>query len=241
MDYKITLIIVGSALLIFMLEKIIPSVKLPESKNWYLRALIFNGFQWVSAFSWAYLWDRWFAQTHLFEISTYHITLQVFIWYLFITFFYYWWHRVRHENRYLWRYLHQFHHSPTRIEVVTSFYKHPWEIVVNWMLSSAILYLFLGLSPYAAWLTVFATAFAELIYHMNLKTPYIMGYFFQRPEMHRLHHKKWLHHYNYSDLPIWDMMFWTFKNPKEQIEETGFPNNNEERVKDLLAGKKMKC
>lgn len=241
MDYKITLIIVVFAIIIFALEKITPNANLPETKHWYIRAWIFNWFQWISAFSGAYLWDSWFMNSHIFNLSQINIWFQILIGYLFITFVYYWWHRVRHENNILWRYLHQFHHSPTRIEVITSFYKHPLEIVVNGVLSSAILYLILGLSPVAVWLTVFATAFAELIYHMNLKTPYIMGYFFQRPEMHRLHHKKWVHHYNYSDLPIWDILFKTFKNPRKPILETGFPNKWEEKVGDLLAGKKMKC
>ena len=48
--------------------------------------------------------------------------------YLVITFVYYWWHRARHEVPILWRCFHQVHHSPQRIEIITSFYKHPVEI-----------------------------------------------------------------------------------------------------------------
>jgi sterol desaturase/sphingolipid hydroxylase (fatty acid hydroxylase superfamily) len=66
--------------------------------------------------------------------------------YLVVTFIYYWWHRWRHESSFLWRWIHQVHHSPQRIEVITSFYKHPLEILVNSALSSVILYLGVGLS-----------------------------------------------------------------------------------------------
>jgi hypothetical protein len=40
---------------------------------------------------------------------------------------------------------HQIHHSPQRIEVITSFYKHPLEMTTNSILGSLIVYAFLGL------------------------------------------------------------------------------------------------
>ena len=61
----------------------------------------------------------------------------VVVGYVAITFVYYWWHRWRHESPFLWRVFHQVHHSPQRIEIVTSFYKHPVELLVNGILTSA--------------------------------------------------------------------------------------------------------
>ena len=63
--------------------------------------------------------------------------------YFVATFVFYWWHRWRHEVPILWRWLHQLHHSPQRIEVITSFYKHPLEIAVNSVLSTAIVFVLL--------------------------------------------------------------------------------------------------
>lgn len=40
--------------------------------------------------------------------------------YLAITFVYYWWHRWRNEIGFLWRFVHQVHHPPQRIEIITS-------------------------------------------------------------------------------------------------------------------------
>src|SRR5260370_10151383 len=56
---------------------------------------------------------------------------------------------------------------------------------------------------------------AELVYHWNVKTPHWLGYIFQRPESHCIHHQEGVHAFNYSDLPMWDMLFGTYRNPLE--------------------------
>lgn len=233
------LIAFGVALIIWVVERLVPSVELEKVQGWYRRAFIFNGVQAVIAVTSTYLWDVWFSQVPLFSFNSMLLTYQVLIGYFTITFIYYWWHRLRHGIPVLWRLLHQFHHSPARIEVITSFYKNPLEILLNGVLTSAILYILLGLSAPAVGLCVLITALAELVYHMNIKTPRIMGLFFQRPEMHRIHHQRGLHHYNYSDLPIWDMLFGTYSNPALVENETGFPDGNENRVLDLLKGQEL--
>jgi sterol desaturase/sphingolipid hydroxylase (fatty acid hydroxylase superfamily) len=139
-----------------------------------------------------------------------------------ITFIYYWWHRARHEVSFLWRWFHQVHHSACRIEVLTSFYKHPVEILVNGVLSSLIVYVLLGLDPVSASLTVALTGLGELFYHWNVKTPYWLGYVFQRPESHCVHHQRGHHTNNFSDLPVWDVLFGTFENPRTQPTPCGF-------------------
>jgi sterol desaturase/sphingolipid hydroxylase (fatty acid hydroxylase superfamily) len=153
-----------------------------------------------------------------------------------ITFVYYWWHRVRHHSPLLWRVVHQVHHSPQRIEIITSFYKHPVEIVVNGVLSSAILYLGLGLSPGSAAGAVALSGLGELVYHWNVATPYWLGFVFQRPESHCVHHQEGVHSFNYSDLPVWDMLFGTFRNPRRFDARCGLGDANERRLGALLAG-----
>jgi sterol desaturase/sphingolipid hydroxylase (fatty acid hydroxylase superfamily) len=158
--------------------------------------------------------------------------------YLVVTFIYYWWHRWRHEFDFLWRWIHQVHHSAQRIEVITSFYKHPFELLVNSLLSSAILYILVGVTPEAASITVLMTGLAELFYHWNVPTPYWLGFFFQRPESHCVHHQEGVHSYNYGDLPIWDMMFGTFRNPKKWDARCGF-GDAEHRLWAMLTGKDL--
>jgi sterol desaturase/sphingolipid hydroxylase (fatty acid hydroxylase superfamily) len=103
------------------------------------------------------------------------------------------------------------------------------------VLSSAILYLVVGLSPKAASLAVLLTGLAELVYHWNVRTPHWLGYIFQRPESHCVHHQEGLHSFNYADLPLWDMLFGTFRNPKEWQARCGF-GPLEHRLPEMLIG-----
>lgn len=232
-------VILSVAFVMMILERWKPNVTLPKVDGWYFRALIFNSAQVVTAYAGTMLWDRWFSNFSVFSLADTNIFVQVMIGYLLITFVYYWWHRIRHSSSFLWRYFHQLHHSPARLEIITSFYKSPIELLANSLISSAILYLVLGLSADAVALSVLATALAELVYHVNLKTPHWMGYLFQRPEMHRIHHQRGKHHYNYADIPLWDMLFGTFSNPKEIDVEVGFPDGNEKSLGALLSGKRV--
>ena len=180
-------------------------------------------------------WDRWFVGRSLWNLEdALGPTGGAIAGYLVITFIYYWWHRARHEVHLLWRVFHQVHHSPQRIEIITSFYKHPIEIVCNSILSSAILYLLCGLSPEAATFAVLLTAVAELFYHWNVRTPYWLGFIIQRPESHCIHHRRSWHRQNFSDLPLWDMLFGTFHNPKEVEPRCGFEPEREARLLDML-------
>ncbi len=61
-----------------------------------------------------------------------------------------------------------------------------------------------------------------------------MGYIFQRPESHSLHHAKGIHAYNYSDLPIFDILFVTFKNPKDFFLDTGFYDGASSRIREMV-------
>lgn len=233
------LIVLAAAGLLWLAEKRRPSTVLPRVRGWYRRCLLLNALQAMVALASVLTWDRWFQSHHVINIGQWPIPAQVFLAYVTITFIYYWWHRARHTTPFLWRWFHQTHHSPTRLEVITSFYKHPAEMLANGILSSSIVYLLLGVSPDAAGLTLLTTALAELFYHTNLRTPYWLGFIFQRPEMHRAHHAMHVHHHNYSDLPVWDIAFGTFRNPKAVPRRVGFPGNGEQDLRALLLGKEL--
>ena len=164
------------------------------------------------------------------------VTGVALVGYLAITLVYYWWHRWRHESPFLWRWVHQVHHSPQRIEIITSFYKHPIEILINSILSSAILYLGVGVGAKAASLAVLLSGLAELVYHWNVRSPHWLGYVFQRPESHCVHHQEGVHSFNYSDLPLWDMLFGTFRNPRDWNASCGFGTEGELRLGEMLRG-----
>jgi sterol desaturase/sphingolipid hydroxylase (fatty acid hydroxylase superfamily) len=91
-----------------------------------------------------------------------------------------------------------------------------------------------GLSPEAVTLFLFATLFLGIFQHMNVRTPRWLGYFIQRPESHTIHHGKGLHRRNYSDLPVFDMVFGTFRNPAGFEMDTGYYDGASARVVDML-------
>jgi len=150
------------------------------------------------------------------------------------TFVFYWWHRLRHANGF-WQVFHQVHHSPTRIEVLTSFYKHPVEIASNTVLSASILYGLLGVSLWGAYWFNFFAATAEYFYHANFRSPHWLRYFIQTPELHSIHHQLDVHTYNFSDLPLWDRLFGTYKDTTSFAPACGFPRQNERYLGRMLA------
>lgn len=232
----IPLIVLGFAAVMIAVEAARPGRSWPRVGGWWFRAALLNlcqvGTVWLSGVA----WDRWMQRHRLWSIDSLGVAGGAAVGYVVITFIYYWWHRWRHESSFLWRWIHQVHHSPQRIEVITSFYKHPFELVVNGVLSSAILYLLVGVGPAAASLAVLLTGLAELFYHWNVRTPHWLGYIIQRPESHCIHHQEGLHSFNYADLPLWDMLFGTFRNPRDWRERCGFGPERELRLGEMLAG-----
>lgn len=231
------LIVAAIAALCFAIERIAPLIKNRQVRNWWPRVTLLNGGQAAVAYVGSVTWDHWLTGLSLFSLDHLSIPLQILAGYLLITFVYYWWHRGRHEIPFLWRWLHQLHHSPTRMEVLMSFYKHPFEVAVNGVLSSVLLIVVLGLSPEAVAATVALTGLAELFYHWNVRTPVWLGYLIQRPESHRIHHQRERHTNNYSDLPLWDWLFGTFENATGPIVDCGFVKQREQRIKAMLLGR----
>jgi sterol desaturase/sphingolipid hydroxylase (fatty acid hydroxylase superfamily) len=93
----------------------------------------------------------------------------------------------------------------------------------------------LGLSLEGAAMYTFFTAIGEFFYHTNVRTPRWVGFVFQRPEMHRIHHRHGQHKNNYGDITWWDMLFGTYDNPKEWTAACGFDPDMEERLGAMLA------
>lgn len=233
----IPIIVLCTGLVMMLVEMKHPGRKWPTVANWWTRAIAFNAIQagmvWVAG----QIWDQWMQSHALFSIASLGTIGSALVGYFVLTFVYYWWHRARHEVPFLWRWFHQLHHSPQRLEVITSFYKHPLEIGANALISSMVMYLILGLSPAGAAGATLLSGLAELFYHWNVKTPHWIGYIMQRPESHCVHHEQGVHHCNYGDLPLWDMLFGTFHNPKTFDKKCGFTHDAELQIKEMLIGK----
>lgn len=235
----VTGVVLALAILMMLVERLRPGRAWPTVKTWWLRAIALNIVQIGIVFLAGYTWDGWMVRHRPWSADRLGLVGGAVTGYVVITFIYYWWHRVRHASDFLWRWFHQLHHSPQRIEIITSFYKHPVELVVNGILSSTIAYWLVGLNAETATLAVTLTGVAELFYHWNVKTPYWVGFLIQRPESHLIHHQEGLHAFNYGDLPLWDILFGTFRNPTSWESRCGFAGDAELRVRELLAGRRV--
>jgi len=220
----------------FVLERVTPGWPLPRVRTWPVRVLLVNAVQLGVVLLAGMSWERWLASWSLFRLS-HHVSPAAggLLAYFIATFVFYWWHRWRHESDLLWRLFHQIHHSPQRLEVITSFYKHPAEMVVNSMIGSLLVYTLLGLSLEAGGVYTLCTALGEFFYHTNARTPRWVGFVFQRPEMHRIHHRHGHHRNNYGDITWWDMLFGTYENPAEWRHSCGFDDAREQRLTEMLA------
>lgn len=231
----VPLIVLAVAAVMISVEVTRPGRSWPKVAGWWTRAILLNLCQVGTVYLAGVLWDGWMLRHRLWSAEGLGVTGGAIAGYLVITFVYYWWHLWRHKFGFLWRWFHQVHHSPQRIEIITSFYKHPFELLVNGILSSSILYLLVGVGPQAASYAVLMTGLAELFYHWNVRTPHWLGFIIQRPESHLIHHQEGVHSYNYADLPLWDMLFGTFRNPRHWDARCGF-GTKEHRLADMLAG-----
>jgi sterol desaturase/sphingolipid hydroxylase (fatty acid hydroxylase superfamily) len=218
----------------FILERVRPGRPLPHVRGWYLRAALMNVMQVALIGAGGLVWNRFFRDNALLHLGNWsNSVLEGLFYWLVGTFVFYWWHRLRHANGF-WHIFHQIHHSPSRIEVLTSFYKHPVEIAADSIIASFFIYYVFGGSALAGAWTSFFGATGEYFYHANIRTPHWVGWLIQRPEHHSVHHQLDVHKYNFGDLTIWDRLFGTFKEAPDFVERCGFPGTSEERLGDML-------
>jgi sterol desaturase/sphingolipid hydroxylase (fatty acid hydroxylase superfamily) len=215
-------------------EVLVPARKLPEVEGWRLRtAVSFIAYFYVSSYL-PLLWDSYLAQYQLIDLSGLGAAAGAAVGIAVYEGLLYFWHRAMHESDGLFLSFHQMHHSAERIDSFGAFYFSPLDMAGFTLLGSLSLTLVVGLSPSAVTVFLYATAFLGIFQHMNVKTPQWLGYFIQRPESHVVHHGRGLHYYNFSDLPVFDMLFGTFRNPQSYDLETGYYAGASARVKDML-------
>jgi sterol desaturase/sphingolipid hydroxylase (fatty acid hydroxylase superfamily) len=77
-------------------------------------------------------------------------------------------------------------------------------------------------------------ATGEYFYHANLKSPKWLRYFIQTPELHSVHHQYHVHRYNFSDIPIWDRLFGTYRDAVTFTPRCGFADGAEQKLGEML-------
>lgn len=230
----ISLGVIAIYLTLIVLETLFPGRKLPSVKAWKLKTLLSFTIYFFLASYLPLVWDKYLIQFQLFDLSNINTFVGVLVGVLVFELLIYIWHRSMHNSQWLWLLFHQMHHSTERVDAYGAYYFSPLDMIGFTMVGSLSLSLIVGLPPQTVTLFLFATTFLAIFQHTNIKTPQWLGYVVQRPESHSIHHKKGVHAHNYSDLPLFDILFGTFKNPKDFAKETGFYPGASSKVKDLL-------
>lgn len=164
----------------------------------------------------------WLEAHRLFDATRLGVVPGVIVGYAIVSLLSMAYHRTVHKVHFLWRWTHQTHHAPQRLDMLGAAYFHPFDIINFTVVQVVALTLVVGLDPRAAAITGFVATFYSFFQHWNVRTPRFLGYFIQRPESHAIHHGRGVHGFNYSDLPLWDVLFGTFKNPESHEGEVGF-------------------
>lgn len=139
----------------------------------------------------------------------------------------------------MWRLGHQMHHAPESLDAFGALYSHPFDTFCFGTLSSFVFFPLLGLRLEAGVLSALFLTFNAMFQHANIKTPQWLGYIIQRPESHGIHHQRGIHAFNYSDLPLWDIVFGTFRNPATFSAEVGFDFGASQQIPALLLGREV--
>lgn len=220
-----------------LLDFLRPARVFPKVRFWRLRGLAFFATYLVLSSLLPFVWDGWLGQHRLIDatgLGTFGGAAVGFVAYQLVA---YGWHRLMHRSNLLFRWVHQMHHSAERIDIWSAMIFSPIGMAAWTFVGSFALVLVVGVTPEAALLVALSATLLAFLQHSNLKTPRWLGYFVVRPESHLLHHKRGVHAFNYSDLPVIDMIFGTYQNPHEVEGPAGYYDGASDRILAMTLGR----
>jgi sterol desaturase/sphingolipid hydroxylase (fatty acid hydroxylase superfamily) len=170
------------------------------------------------------------SRLHL--ISSFPVWAQLGFFFVTHDFYIYWFHRLQHRSKILWR-THEAHHSVENVDWLAGSRSHAIEILINQTIEYAPIVL-LGAHADVALMKGTLDAVWGMFIHSNVDVR--MGplqYVLNGPEMHRWHHsREWRGDgFNYgTKLAIWDWIFGTAYRPAHKPPGYGlvgveFPEN----------------
>lgn len=220
--------------LLMIWEESFPARKLPFIPFWKIKGILFFLLFFYLSTYLPLLYAKWLPDSQLVDLTAIHPVVAGIAGTLVYELGMYIWHRSMHKSNALWRIFHQMHHSAERLDTYGAFYFSPFDMIGFILLGTVCFSFLVGLPPQGVTIMLLVTNFFSIFQHANIKTPVWLGYIIQRPESHAVHHAKGVHAYNYSDLPLYDILFGTFRNPRNYVPETGFYEGASGRITDML-------
>ena len=229
----VSLYILAMYFILIVWEAVFPAHQLPYIAFWKLKGILFFFMFFFLSSYLPLMYEKWLPTSQLIDLSHWGLLPAGLFGIILYELGVYTWHRAMHNNNLLWRIFHQMHHSAERLDTYGAFYFSLFDMVGFTVLGTVCFSFIAGLSPQSITIVLLVTNFFSIFQHANIKTPKWLGYFIQRPESHAIHHARGIHAYNYSDLPLFDLVFGTFKNPGEYKYETGFYEGASDRILDM--------
>ena len=220
-----------------LLELVSRGRNFPEVARWRIKGTGFMLLYFALATYAPLFWDGWLGEHRLLAGDQLPLWAQLVLGFLALEFGIYAWHRTMHNTPFLWRWFHQMHHSAERVDIWGALYFHPFDTLGFTFVGSLMLVLGVGIGAEAAIIINLVATFMGLLQHANIRTPRWLGYLIQRPESHSYHHERGVHARNYGDLPLFDIIFGTFHNPREFEGQVGFFEGGSKTVGPMLIGK----
>ncbi len=236
MDAVLSLLIPVVFVLSLVFERLFPARELPKVRFWLLKGFVFFVMTGVINALVPALVGPLLAPIALVPGTKLPLAVAALATLVLSELFSYGLHRFMHRVPFVWRWTHQMHHSAERVDVAGAAYFHPFDIVLQ-VFPTTLAATILGVSADAAALAGFASFLCAMFQHLNVRTPHWVGWIVQRPEGHSVHHQRGVHAYNYGNLALWDLVFGTFRNPKDFAPEAGFWDGASARVGAMLLGR----
>lgn len=228
------LALIGTFIAMTAAQELFAANRFPKLPYWRLEAFAYTALLFLAyvtvPFALAQVWPQGWSLFGLSWMGLWAIPAGIAA----LSFAEYWFHRSEHRFDWMWLSMHQIHHYPERVDVWGTAMGHPIEMITQAALATTVNVALLGLDPSAAAVSGYVLTVLGLFQHMDIRTPRWLGFLIARPEAHFLHHERGVHGRNYSELPLWDMLFGTFVNPDDFRGEVGLGPDVRGRVADML-------
>lgn len=139
---------------------------------------------------------------------------------LVFDFCHYWFHRLLHTNKQLYKYIHSHHHSNSKITVYSTFEQNPIDLLLTNMIPICISATIIPSTPYFIFLFFWYKTFLEISGHLGKENkglsfpqcvwiPKYLGICL-KSKNHNYHHTKPMKNFG-KRFSIWDKVFGTFE------------------------------
>lgn len=188
--------------------------------NFFIFSILITGFYAVIQFSFSQFGIS-ISSIALLDISEFHISAQLFVFFILLDFVQWFTHILLHRFHFLWKF-HKVHHSVQEMGFAAHLRYHWMENVLYKPLKTLAVMLLGGFEPEMAYIVHFLSITIGHLNHANLKITWgPLRYIFNNPVMHLWHHAKtlppkrrWGVNFGIS-LSIWDYIFGTNYVPED--------------------------